>query len=54
MVSYRLGTVDDFHWEFKPLLSYSKPSSHFLNIFGEEKESKKCIKCYSLQPGHLN
>jgi len=21
---YRLGTVNDFHWEFKPVLSYSK------------------------------
>ena len=25
MLSYRLGTVNDFHWEFKPVLSYSKP-----------------------------
>jgi len=24
MLSYRLGTVNDFHWEFKPVLSYSK------------------------------
>ena len=25
MLSYRLGTVNDFHWELKPVLSYSKP-----------------------------
>jgi len=24
MLNYRLGTVNDFHWEFKPVLSYSK------------------------------
>ena len=43
MLSYRLGTVNDFHWEFKPVLSSSiyitlKQTSHFLNIFGEERE----------------
>jgi len=37
MLSYRLGTVNDFHWEFKPVLSYSKPHT-FLTFFGEEKE----------------
>ena len=30
MLSYRLGTVDDFHWEFKPVLSYSKPHTVLL------------------------
>jgi len=24
MLSYRLGTVNDFHWGFNPVLSYSK------------------------------
>jgi len=24
MLNYRLGTVNDFHWELKPVLSYSK------------------------------
>ena len=43
---YRLGTVNDFHWEFKPVLSYSKPHT-FSTFFGEEKERKKC------QPGHV-
>jgi len=23
MLNYRLGTVNDFHWGFKPVLSYS-------------------------------
>ena len=48
MLSYRLGKVNDFLWEFKPVLSYSKPHTFWIFI-GEEKE--KCI--YSLQPGHL-
>ena len=46
MLSYRLGTVNDFHWEFKPVLSYSKP-----HTFSTFLEKKICI--YSLQPGHL-
>jgi len=37
MLSYRLGTVNDFHWEFKPVLSYSKPQTHS-TFFEEEKE----------------
>jgi len=41
MLSYRLGTIHDFYWEFKPNLSYSKPHT-FSTLFGEEKE-KKCI-----------
>jgi len=24
-MNYSLGTVNDFHWMFKPILSYSKP-----------------------------
>jgi len=39
MLSYRLGTVNDFHWEFKPFLSYSKPHT-FSTSFEEEKERK--------------
>jgi len=39
MLSYRLGTVNDFHWEFKPALSYSKPHT-FSSFLGEEKERK--------------
>jgi len=37
MLSYRLGTVNDFHWDFKPVLSYSKPHSPS-TFFVEEKE----------------
>jgi len=37
MLSYRLGTVIDFHWGFKPVLSYSKPHT-FSTSLGEEKE----------------
>ena len=50
MLSYRLGTVNDFHWGFKPVLSYSKPHT-FSTFCREEKRKNKCI--YSLQPGHL-
>jgi len=34
MLSYRLGTVNDFHWEFEPVFSYSKP--HTFSIFLEK------------------
>jgi len=49
MLSYRLSTVNDFHWEFTPVLSYSK--THTISTFLEKKNKEKCI--YSLQPGHL-
>jgi len=39
MLSYRLGTVNDFHWEFKPVLGYSKPHT-FSTSPGEVKERK--------------
>ena len=42
MLSYRLGTVNDFHWGFKPVLSYSKPHT-FSTSLGEEKEKQLCI-----------
>jgi len=32
-------TVNDSHWEFKPVLSYSEPHT-FSTCFGEEKEKK--------------
>jgi len=48
MLSYRLGSVNDFHLEFEPVLSYSKP--HTFSTFLEKKK-KECI-C-SLQLGHL-
>jgi len=39
VLSCRLGTANDFHCEFKPVLSYSKPQT-FTTLFGEEKERK--------------
>ena len=48
MLSYRLGTVNDFHWEYKPVLSYSK--LHTFLTFLEKKKKEKCI--YSLQPSN--
>jgi len=42
MLSYRLGTVNDFHWGFKPVLSYCKPNT-FSTFFGEEKERKNAF-----------
>ena len=36
MLSYRLGTVNDWQRAFKLVLSYSKP--HTFPTFGEEKD----------------
>jgi len=47
MLSYRLGTVKDFHWEFKPVLSYRKPHT-FSTFFGEEKRKKNAITLSNL------
>ena len=47
MLSYRLGTLNDFHWGVEPVLSYSKPHT-FSTSSGEERKN-----IYSLQPGHL-
>ena len=41
MFSYRLGMVNDFHWGFKPVFSYSKPH---LNKFTRSNKSNKNIK----------
>ena len=49
MLSYRLGTVNDFHWKFKPVSIYSKPHT-FSTLFEEEKE-KKCA--FTLLSGYL-
>ena len=38
MLSHRNGTVNDFHWEFKPALSYSKP--HTFSTFLEKKKKQ--------------
>jgi len=39
MLSDRLRTVNAFHWEIKPVLSYSKPHT-FSTLLGEEKETR--------------
>ena len=43
MLIYRLGTVNDCHWEFKSVLSYSKPHT-FSTFFGEGKERTRKSK----------
>jgi len=42
MLGYRLGTVNDFHREFKPVLSYSysKPNT-FSTFIGEDRENAR-------------
>jgi len=52
MLSNRLGTVNDFHWKFKPVLSYSKPHT-FSTFFGEEKERKNAFDIIILHGKHL-
>ena len=42
MLSCRLGTFNDIHWEFKPVLSYSKPHT-FSTFFGEERERQNAF-----------
>jgi len=42
MLGYRIGTVNGFHWGFKPVLSYSKPQTSS-TFFGEEKERKNAF-----------
>jgi len=39
MLSYRLGTVNDFHWEFKPVFRFSKPHA-YSTFIGDEKENQ--------------
>jgi len=49
MLSYRLGTVNDFHWGFKPALSHSKPHTLPTSL-GEEKERKNAFNLSSQAP----
>ena len=37
-----LGTVNDFYWEFKPVLSYSKPHT-FSTVFSRRKRNKYAL-----------
>jgi len=41
MLNYRLGTVNEKHWGFKPVFRCSKPHT-FSTFSGEEKENKNC------------
>ena len=41
MLNYRLGTVNEKHWGFKPVFRCSKPHT-FSTFSGEEKEEKNC------------
>jgi len=39
MLSFPFGTVNDFHWEFKPVLNYSKP--HTFSTFLEKIKKRR-------------
>jgi len=47
MLSDRLGTVNDFHWGFKQVLSYSKPHT-FSTFIAVEKEKQNAFT-FSIQ-----
>jgi len=49
MLNYRLDTVNEKHWGFKPVFRCSKPHT-FSTFSGEEKEKKMSI--HSFQQGH--
>ena len=53
MLSYRLGMVNDFHWGFKPVLSYSKPHT-FSTSLGEEKERKNAFNLSNQATWNVN
>jgi len=49
MLSYRLGTVNDFHWGFKPVLSYSKPHTFSTLLYSHplyKSITLNCIACF--------
>jgi len=51
MLSYRLGTVNDFHWGFKPVLSYSKlMKGKALTLSQHLLEKKKKEKMHLISP----
>jgi len=45
MLNYRLGTVNEKHWGFKPVFRCSKPHT-FSTFSGEEKGNKKIIHSF--------
>jgi len=40
MLYYRLGTVNEKHWGFKPVIRCSKP--HTFSTFSAEEKEKNC------------
>jgi len=49
MLNYRLGTVNEKHWGFKPVFRCSKPHT-FSTFSGEEKEKKFVHSFFSTRP----
>jgi len=49
MLNYRLGTVNETHWGFKPVFRCSKPHT-FSKFSGEEKEKEIVHSFFSTRP----
>ena len=49
MLNYRLGTVNEKHWGFKPVFRCSKPHT-FSTFSGEEKGKKNVHSFFSTRP----
>ena len=52
MLNYRLGTVNEKHWGFKPVFRCSKLHHTFLTFSGEEKE--KIVTLFNKATKELN
>jgi len=54
MLNYRLGTVNEKHWGFKPVFRCSKP--HTFSTFSREEKEKKCpfVKIVSVEENLIN
>jgi len=52
-LNYRLGTVNEKHWGFKPVFRCSKPHT-FSTFSGEEKENKCPITLFDKATKELN
>jgi len=53
MLSYRLGKVNYFHWEFKLVFRYCKPHT-YSTFFGEEYENKIHLLSLNLGNSSMN
>jgi len=47
MLSYRLGTFNDFHWGFKPVVLIHQ-TPHLLNIYWKSERKRNAFALYSL------